>query len=865
MYELNKKTISTLIISILMLSMALSAMPMAVAKVGPTIHIDPQLVASAGATATWVTDPQALEAQGKVARLYQDGTADEYAYVRVSPAATITLSALTATNMPTFKYYMITSCEAPALELRFDDPSSNGWVEVTVFAYALGPSPLLTTAGTWLDTASTGNKLTMSHYAVAYGMESDGTSAIAIETGSNPLSTVIAAIESADTTAANWVLTRVTPQVGWRTGAAQTVYIDDIKIGSVTYNLASYVSADGIIRVADKVFVSGTSKTLGGSVKIYWDSVRDWDGTAGLLAETYAVGYSYSVEVTIPAAISGTHYVIVKDIEAAATASQTITVKPKISLTPSTGLVGDVVTLKGTGFADDTLVTATYIKTGSVTTPLTLSPSGLKTSALGSFTATFAIPEDAITGSITATATGSASTTLTVGKSITLTPSKGIAGTTVTVSGRGFAESSTVDITWLVTTGYSLLLVNDYDTDSSGAFTTTFTVPAVTTGFDYDVTATDADGGHATETFTMTGETAITLSPKSGLAGTTVTVTGEWFTAGKTVTIYFDATLVGTATVGTVLNYEFETSITVPIGATYGAHTVKAMDSSGVYATKTFTVSERIIVIETRSTTYMPGDTLSFDIHSTVEFKKTGVTYDDIVIKIYDPDDYLFWTVGWMPVKDTELDKWTVPYSTQVDDVTGFHLTLPSDAMAGLWKWNATYYVTDVVAKIVKESSFTVKATTASAIDEKITALEESINLLGVQILAAQTAATAAQTAATAATTAATTAGTKADAALTAATAAATAATAAATAATTAGTKADAALTAATAAATAATAAATAATAATTAANAAKTSADAAKAATDGLTTMVYVAIAASVVAALAAIFAVMQISKKIA
>ena len=48
-------------------------------------------------------------------------------------------------------------------------------------------------------------------------------------------------------------------------------------------------------------------------------------------------------------------------------------------------------------------------------------------------------------------------------------------------------------------------------------------------------------------------------------------------------------------------------------------------------------------------------------------------------------------------------------------------------------------------------------------------------------------------------------------------------------------------------------------------ADAAKTSADAAKAATDSLTTMVYVAIAASVVAALAAIFAVMQITKKIA
>jgi hypothetical protein len=109
---------------------------------------------------------------------------------------------------------------------------------------------------------------------------------------------------------------------------------------------------------------------------------------------------------------------------------------------------------------------------------------------------------------------------------------------------------------------------------------------------------------------------------------------------------------------------------------------------------------------------------------------------------------------------------------------------------------------------------------------------------------AAKTAATAAQTAATAAQTAATGAQTTAQSAVTAATDAKTAALAAQTAATAAGTKADAA---------------------TAAANAAKTSADAAAAAANSLTTMVYVAIAASVVAALAAIFAVMQINKKIA
>ena len=116
---------------------------------------------------------------------------------------------------------------------------------------------------------------------------------------------------------------------------------------------------------------------------------------------------------------------------------------------------------------------------------------------------------------------------------------------------------------------------------------------------------------------------------------------------------------------------------------------------------------------------------------------------------------------------------------------------------------------------------------------------------------AAKAAADAAKTAGDAAKVAADAAGTK-------ATAAETAAKAAQTAATTTGTKTDAAL--------------TAAQAATTAAQGAKTSVDsaisaanAAKAATDGLTTLVYASIGASLIAALAAIVALMQISKKIA
>jgi hypothetical protein len=137
---------------------------------------------------------------------------------------------------------------------------------------------------------------------------------------------------------------------------------------------------------------------------------------------------------------------------------------------------------------------------------------------------------------------------------------------------------------------------------------------------------------------------------------------------------------------------------------------------------------------------------------------------------------------------------------------------------------------------------------------------------------AAEASADLAQTKADAAKVAADTAATKADAAAaaavdakTAATAAGTKADAAASAATAAGTAANAAKTSADAATAAATSAGTKADAAKTAADGAKTAADSAAAAANGLTTLVYAAIGASLIAALAAIVALMQISRKIA
>ncbi len=250
----NRKAVSPVIATLLMIAIAVAAsvvmyswvntMVTNQAKQSQTaIRIDnvqfhsetPELDFWSTANATWVTDPKSGAAQGRVAELYQSGS-DDYAFVRVYPTTTITLNTLSETNMPTFKYYMTTSCQPPALELRFEDPLSDGYVDVTVFAYHTVTPVWPKTGGIWYDTAN--YDLTMGHYAVAYGLKSDGSTPIANFTGSNPLSAIKTQINALDASAANWVLTRVSPQVGGE--PVQTVYIDDIKVGSVTYYLEEY-------------------------------------------------------------------------------------------------------------------------------------------------------------------------------------------------------------------------------------------------------------------------------------------------------------------------------------------------------------------------------------------------------------------------------------------------------------------------------------------------------------------------------------------------------------------------------------------------------------------------------------------------
>ncbi len=87
---------------------------------------------------------------------------------------------------------------------------------------------------------------------------------------------------------------------------------------------------------------------------------------------------------------------------------------------------------------------------------------------------------------------------------------------------------------------------------------------------------------------------AITLSPTSGRAGSTVTVTGEGFTSGNTVRIEFqiDSTYSSRRWLDPVIGTTFSTTFTVPTTASVGTHLVRAYDEDAatVLASAYFTV-----------------------------------------------------------------------------------------------------------------------------------------------------------------------------------------------------------------------------------------------------------------------------------
>ncbi len=240
--------------------------------------------------------------------------------------------------------------------------------------------------------------------------------------------------------------------------------------------------------VGTEVEIAGTDFAGNDEITVEYDGVPiDIDSGDD---ETNSSG-DFDSTIIIPEGTAGDHTITVID-ESDKAVDAVFTVEPASDISVTSGMIGDSVTVSGTGFGDRVDVTVTFdgddVATGSTDTD-------------GNFSITFKVPvtpsgthdievEDEDNNSGTAEFTIAAAT-------FSLGTTTGNIGTEITISGTGFKSKTTVTITYAT----EPIVVATPTTDASGSFAATFKAPPSQHG-DHVITASDGENT-LTTIFTM--------------------------------------------------------------------------------------------------------------------------------------------------------------------------------------------------------------------------------------------------------------------------------------------------------------------------------------------------------------------------
>jgi hypothetical protein len=250
-----------------------------------------------------------------------------------------------------------------------------------------------------------------------------------------------------------------------------------------------------------------------------------------------------------------------------------VVLKCQITLSPSSGGIGDTVTVSGTGFDLSSNVTI-YFDSATAGTATTDTSGNLADT-------TFTVPQ-APRGNHTIKVQDAksnyATATFTVTQKITITPTSGAPGKTVTVTGKGFGAAKTVTIKYnaeVVSTNPTTV-----NTDGTGSFTASFTVPTSGAGT-YVVEASDG-------TYTASANFAITINANlsqttteasPGHVGMEITMSGTGFKPNTQIKITYTSAPIVVATVNSNDEGAFSATFKIP-KSEHGTHTITASDGT---------------------------------------------------------------------------------------------------------------------------------------------------------------------------------------------------------------------------------------------------------------------------------------------
>ena len=298
-----------------------------------------------------------------------------------------------------------------------------------------------------------------------------------------------------------------------------------------------------------------------------------FDGSPiGTATRASATG-AWTMTFAIPTASGGPHSI---DASGNTTASSDVTeqsfnITPSIKINPTSASPGASITVSGTGFAaNETGINVTYDG----------EPIGAPAAAAanGTWNTTFKVPPGSA-GTHTIDAFGSSTSiasvpdlTFKVGAGITINKTSGGAGTSVIVTGAGFAANETdIAITYDGNPIGSKLTAG-----STGSWTATITIPATPAGA-HTISASGPTTAAVTAQFTSTASVSVPPNSLNGPVGSSINLTGSGFAAGEPITILFDNTEIGSAVAGD--DGGLTGTFTIP-PSTAGSHTVTIKGST---------------------------------------------------------------------------------------------------------------------------------------------------------------------------------------------------------------------------------------------------------------------------------------------
>jgi uncharacterized protein YoxC len=485
------------------------------------------------------------------------------------------------------------------------------------------------------------------------------------------------------------------------------------------------------------VGVSGRGFTNGVQIN---ESDVSYGGVAGMQIDgddmTVDSNGEFTGDLIIPTMAGGTGDYVIVITDGVNTANDTFTVDgvATIDVNPTYGSPGATITVEGWNFTQIAGLTVNLDLNGT-------SLGSITTDANGEFITTFTVPAVAfdqfVVNATMDTMLNEAMHGFKVGIiAIIISPTSGPTGTKVTLTGTGFETGD-----YNATLGDEMVIEGGA-VSLAETLSDTFFVPVLDPGV-YDLVVNDEADNELTTSYTVTEGISLTATPDEAAIGYNISFYGENFAAqNMTDLTWYVYNSTWSDEITGMVNYT-DTIIAIEVsehGNFTGIWTVpdslilnltvpniyhvNATDDEGLYAETTITIVEEEVEIRPTASTYSLGDTITFRIRAT--FKKIG-SY----LEIRDPEDELYFMSMFSSSEWTVVEPWkVVQIRNQVDEASGYPYMIPTDAMIGEWSWS----LFDADDEVIANGTITVLPTTAAQVDQRLTALEGGLSDLADDI-----------------------------------------------------------------------------------------------------------------------------------